>query len=62
MKDFATIKDENVYLAKANMALSYDHQRMKQFIRDLLSPEMYGHAVPLEVRKRAVEVLKELEA
>lgn len=62
MKDVATLQSEVEYLAKANMALSYDHQRMKQFIGDLLSPEMYGHAVPLEVRKVAVDVLKGLEA
>lgn len=26
------------------------------FLNDLTSPEMYGHAIPLEVRKRAVDL------
>lgn len=27
-----------------------------RFLNDLTSPEMYGHAIPLEVRKRAVDL------
>ena len=34
--------------------------RLKNFLMDLVDPEMYGHAVTLEVRQKAAQLLKEL--
>ena len=34
--------------------------RIKQFLLDLVDPEMYGHAVSLEVRQRASKLIKEI--
>jgi hypothetical protein len=34
---------------------------MIRFLSDLVHPEMYGHIIPLEVRKRAVELRKSVE-
>jgi hypothetical protein len=34
--------------------------RLKAFLLDLVDPEMYGHAVSLEVRQRASKLIKDL--
>lgn len=40
---------------------SYNNDpRIKEFLLDLVDPEMYGHAVSLEVRQRASKLIKDL--
>lgn len=62
MKDLATLDNENKYLENVNMQLSVDHQKMRLLLEDIIHPEAYGHAVPVEVRKRASEILRGLLA
>lgn len=35
---------------------------MIKFLNDLVHPEMYGHIIPLEVRKKAVELRKSVQS
>lgn len=37
------------------------NNKIKQFLLDLRSPEMYGHAVSSEVRQQATQLLTEME-
>jgi hypothetical protein len=36
-----------------------DSEKIYRFLKDLLDPEMYGHAVTAEVREKAKELLKQ---
>jgi len=38
-------------------AYDYEKEAMKKFLKDLLDPEMYGHAVTAEVRDEARKLL-----
>lgn len=38
-------------------AYDYEKESMKKFLKDLLDPEMFGHAVSAEVRDEARKLL-----
>jgi hypothetical protein len=38
-----------------------DSEKIYRFLKDLLDPEMYGHAVTAEVRDRARELLGQMK-
>lgn len=59
--DIDTLEQENRQLNVRNARLMTEIAIMSEFIRDLLHPEMYGHAVTHEIRDRARRVLGKAE-
>lgn len=59
--DIDTLEQENRQLNARNARLTTEIAIMSDFIRDLLHPEMYGHAVTPEIRDRARRVLGKAE-
>jgi hypothetical protein len=61
LKDVATLHSEIDHLTRDLAKIKTDMRFIRMFVSALVHPEEYGHAIPKEIRDRAVFVLKETE-